>query len=77
MRNTNPATIAELVSYINREVTQLKFEMKLKGKEHPNYNYYVDRLAYCESKKAELYAMTGKQEGSSRPSRPRRKKPLT
>ena len=59
--NTNPATIAELVSYINREVRQLKLEMKVKGPEHPNYQYYVDRLAFCEDHKAKLYAMTGKE----------------
>jgi len=74
--NTNPATIAELVSYINKEVTQLKFEMKMRGKDDPNYDYWVERLAFCEKKKSELYAMTGKNVGGFT-TRPRRKKPLT
>jgi len=72
--NTNPATIAELVSYINREVRQLKFEMKLKGPDHPNYEYYQSRLAKCEAEKQKLYDMTGKNIPMGRP---RRKKPLT
>jgi len=48
--------------------------MKLKGPDHPNYEYYQSRLAKCEAEKQKLYDMTGKNIPIGRP---RRKKPLT
>ena len=59
--NTSPAAISELISYINKEVTQLKLEIKTKGPEHEHYQYWCDRLAYCQQEKSKLWSMVGKK----------------
>jgi hypothetical protein len=57
---TSPAAIQELVSYINKEVTQIKLEMKVNGPDHKYYTYWEDRLQYCEQEKAKLWSIMGK-----------------
>ena len=59
--NTSPQAIQELVSYINKEVTNLKREMKLGGPDHEHYEYWTERLQYCEQEKAKLFALMGKK----------------
>jgi len=59
--NTSPAAIQTLISYINKEVTQLKLEMKTRGPEHKHYQYWCDRLDYCEQEKAKLWSLMGKK----------------
>lgn len=58
--NTNYSTIAEIRSWIHRQASNVRDQLKRIDETDPNYQWLVDRLEYLEKHSKKYENMTGK-----------------
>ena len=59
--NTNYSTIAEIRSWIHRQTSNVRDQLRRIDETDPNYQWLVDRLEYLEKHSKKYENMTGQE----------------
>jgi len=59
--NTRPSTIAEVNSWVNKRITNYRYQLKNTDPSDPLYEYLLERIAYCENYVEKRNSIIGKK----------------
>jgi hypothetical protein len=59
--NTRPSTIAEINSWVNKRLTNTRYQLQQTDKDDPLYEYLLERIAYYEKYVTARESLIGKK----------------